>query len=105
MFGAAASNDPYANAATLVGTPTTDPRKDEMIETYEMYELAGTEEYNGVRARLYANNANDCESKTAACPMPTDASWLDCSASALIFLAESVDRLDDGAERHRCRWG
>ena len=62
-----------------------DPRKDEMIETYEMYELAGTEEYNGARARLYANNANDWESKTAACPMPTDASWPDCSASTLIF--------------------
>ena len=85
MFGAAASSDPYANAATLVGTPTTDPRKDETIETYEMYELAGTEEYSGVRARLYANNANDCESKTTACPMPTDASWLDCLVSALIL--------------------
>ena len=61
MFGAAASNDPYANVATLVGTPTMDPRTDETIVTYEMYELAGTEEYNGVRARLYANSANDCD--------------------------------------------
>ena len=70
MFGAAASNDPYTNAATLVGTPTMDPRKDEPIETYEMYELAGMEEYSGVRARLYASSANDCESKTTACPIP-----------------------------------
>lgn len=74
MFGAAASNDPYANAAMPVGTPQMDPRMDEAIVAYEMYELAGTEEYKGVRARLYANSANDCESMTIACPMPTNAS-------------------------------
>lgn len=74
MFGAAASNDPYVNAAVLAGTAQTDPRTDEAIVAYEMYELAGTEEYNGMRARLYANSANDCERMTIACPMPTDAS-------------------------------
>lgn len=36
VFGAAASNDPYVNAPKLVGTPTTDPRMDETIETCEM---------------------------------------------------------------------
>lgn len=50
-----------------------DPRTDEVIVTYGIYELASTEVYNGVSARLYANSANDCERMTIACPIPTDA--------------------------------
>ena len=98
MFGAAASNDPYVNAATLVGIPTTDPRTDEAIVAYEMYELAGTEEYSGVRARLYASSAKDCESMTTACPIPTDASWPGWSVLVLIFWTGQVDCFDDGTE-------
>lgn len=51
-----------------------DPRTAEATVAYEMYELAGMEEYNGVSARLYANSANDCEMTTRACPIPNDAS-------------------------------
>jgi hypothetical protein len=98
VFGAAASNDPYANAATLAGTSTMDPRTDEMTVTYERYELAGMEEYSGVRARLYAKSANDCESMTTTCPIPTEASEGDCSASGVIVWAKQINRLDDGGE-------
>lgn len=85
MFGAAASNDPYVNAAMFVGTSTTDPRTAETTVAYEMYELAGVEEYSGVRARLYASSANDCERMTIACPIPTDASRTGPSVSVLIW--------------------
>ena len=88
----------------LVGTSTTDPRAAETIETYEMYELAGTEEYSGVRARLYASKVKDCASRTTACPRPTNAGWPGWSMVVLIFRAEQVDRLDDGAERVWTGW-
>lgn len=64
-----------------------------------MYELAGIEEYSGVRARLYASSANDCERVTRTCPIPTDARRSDCPASALIFWTEQVDGLGDDRER------
>lgn len=51
-----------------------DPKRDEAIVAYEMYEVAGMKEYSGVRARLYASSANDCERTTRACPIPADTS-------------------------------
>jgi hypothetical protein len=99
VFGAAASNDPYVNAATLAGTSTRDPRTDETIVAYEMYELAGTEEYSGVRARLYASSASDWERMTRACPIPTDANRGGRSKPALILWIKQIDHLDDDRER------
>lgn len=51
-----------------------------------------------MRTRLYADSANDCESKTTVCPAPNDASCHNLPVFTSIFWADRVDRLVDGAE-------
>ena len=47
---------------------------------------------------MYADSANDCESKTTVCPAPNDASCHNLPVFASIFWAYQVDRLVDDAE-------